>query len=227
MWGLCNQIIWSSEKLSNSLNGRRLLWLFHIRLISTASFIFSSRWFVKKCADGSLRAHLSSWMREPTDQGQSRKIQTDVLEHISMDIFDWKISLILYVPHWKTELNHFHLYHFAVSFTRFARKKVFLVHVKTWLKYCVFVLVCPRFRDQEENLALSGNKSLHPCILSFGFTYLRNSKNRDKDPEKRSSCADWPAQPEQQSGLWYWPTLPDQQGWSDNNSKPIIHTHTW
>ena len=130
------------------------------------------------------------------------------------------------VPYWKTKLHYFHLYHFAVSFTRFARKKMSLVHVKTWLKYCVlFVLVCPRFRDQ--NLTLSEDRSLHPHVLSFGLTYLRNSKNRDKDPEKRSSCADWPAQPEQQSGLWYWPTLPDQQGWSNNNSIHINHTHSY
>ena len=95
------------------------------------------------------------------------------------------------------------------------------------VKVLFFVLLCPRFRDQEENLTLSENNSLHPHIIYFGLTYLRNSKNRDKDPEKRSSCADWPTQPEQQSGLWYWPTLPNQQGWSNNNSIPIIHKHSY
>ena len=95
------------------------------------------------------------------------------------------------------------------------------------VKVLCFSLVFPRCRDQEENLTLSENKSLHPHIMSFGLTYLRNTKNRDKDPEKRSSCADWPAQPEQQSGLWYWPTLPEQQGWSNNNSIHVIHTHSY
>ena len=92
--GISNQNIWSIEKFPQ--------WQNVVVVLSHSSYFhgfFSSRWFVKKCADGSLRAHLSSWMREPTDQGQSRKIQTDVLEHISMDIFEWKISLTLYVYH--------------------------------------------------------------------------------------------------------------------------------
>ena len=147
------------------------------------------------------------FMDEGTHRPRPIKKNTNWCTRAYFYWYIWMKDIINFVcvPYWKTKLHYFHLYHFAVSFTRFAWKKVSLVHEKTWLKYCVFVLVCPRFRDQEENLTLSEDKSLHPHFVSFGLTYLRNSKNRDKDPEKRSSCADWPAQPEQHRGLWYWP----------------------